>query len=149
MKYAPLVALLCACAPATKAVDHPTSGTPARDEWTHRTWEDKYDLMTGIVLPEMSKVFQAFYKEEAPSLTCKGCHGDDAEKVAFKMPNDLPSLNPKHMPDPHEEMGAFMTEQVVPKMQQLLGISAGTGEGGNGKRGFGCFSCHPTRGAKK
>lgn len=144
MKYVPLIVLLIGCAPAIKSVDHPASGTPARDEWTHRTWEDKYELMTGIVLPEMSKVFQAFYKEDAPMLTCKGCHGDDAEKVAYKMPNDLPALNPAHMPDPHEEMGAFMTEQITPKMQQLLGISAW-----DGKSGFGCFSCHPKRGARK
>jgi hypothetical protein len=143
MRFLPVL-VLCACAPATKPVDHPVGGTPARDEWTHRTWEDKYDLMTGFVRPEMSKLFMTFYKEDAPTLTCKGCHGEDAEKVAYRMPNDLPALNPAHMPDPHEEMGAFMTEQVTPKMQQLLGISAW-----DGKQGFGCFSCHPMRGAKK
>jgi hypothetical protein len=136
---------LAACAKppvtATTPIAKPATA-PARDDWEGRTWEDKYDLMSGFVLPNMSALFQRFYEQPDPVMTCLDCHGEDAEQVAYRMPNKLPRLDPRHMPDPNEDEARFMYTQVTPTMQKLLGrppFDPTT------KKGFGCFSCHPSK----
>jgi hypothetical protein len=125
-----------------------TPSPPAADSgdaWSSLSWEERHDQMTWLVHPRMARLFQRFEKTQSPELTCRTCHGSDAEKVQYRMPNGLPPLDPVHMPDPHEgpdaEITKFMYEEVTPTMADLLGVPVGDLRS---RRGFGCFSCHPT-----
>jgi hypothetical protein len=123
----------------------PNAALPARvaaatsDDWASLSWEDRHDQMTFLVLPNMARLFQEFQRKPDPDLTCRSCHGADAERVAYRMPNGLHPLDPAHMPDPASSVAKFMTEQVTPKMIDFLGVEPFDAQSG---RGFGCFNCH-------
>jgi hypothetical protein len=145
------VAVLPACARSTAANVAPAVGPLAsappsarRDSWSESSWEERHDQMTWLVHPDMAKLFQRFEKTPYPELTCRTCHGADAEQVQYKMPNGLPALDPLHMPDPNSgpdaEITKFMYDEVTPRMADLLGVDLRDPRTG---RGFGCFSCHP------
>ena len=118
--------------------------------WSALSWEERHDTMTFAVLPNMSRLFQRFRGSPAPDMTCRTCHGEDAERVGYAMPHGLPPLDPQRMPDPHArdakeaKMAKFMTEEVTPAMADLLGMPRL--EPGQ-KQGFSCFNCHPSRSA--
>jgi hypothetical protein len=119
---------------------------PAEDTWATLSWEDRHDQMTFEVLPSMAELFQTFDGAPYPELTCRTCHGKDAEEVHYKMPHGLPPLDPAHMPEPgtHDRtarLTRFMIEEVLPKMVALLDTRPYDPVT---KRGFGCFKCHPT-----
>ena len=104
--------------------------------------------MTFAVLPNMARSFQTFRGSEAPDMTCRTCHGPDAEAVAYRMPHGLPSLDPSRLPrrdarDPNlARTVRFMEDEVTPAMANLLGMPVvRPGEPG----GFSCFTCHPSR----
>jgi hypothetical protein len=113
----------------------------AGDEWRQKSWEERHDVMTWLVLPTMARKFQAFAGSEYPELSCFSCHGADAEQVKYKMPHVLPALDPAHLPDPqsknaHEARYAtFMTDEVTPTMRELLGMPE-----------LSCMTCHPRAG---
>jgi hypothetical protein len=101
--------------------------------------------MTWVVHPNMARLFQRFAKTESPELTCRTCHGADAEQVQYKMPHGLPALDPTRLPDPagagrEARIAKFMIEEVTPQMAELLGVALYDPRTG---RGFGCFGCHP------
>jgi hypothetical protein len=135
------LALICglalsACSPARPGTaPAPSSPATARtgDDWSSMSWEDRHDLMTWTVLPNMSPVFQKVFATPDPSLSCRTCHGANAEAVAYKMPNTLPPLDPARMPT--GPVADAMKRAVVPEMTQLLGTTVG------------CFTCHPTQAA--
>jgi len=127
----PELLLLVAC--ATHATPR-SAGTPRRDEWTPLTWEERHSAMTFRVLPNMGRLFEGYRHEDAPRLTCRTCHGQDAEQVAYAMPHALPALDPEHMPDRSRPIVAFMMDEVTPTMADLLGVNRAT---------FSCFACHP------
>ena len=113
------------------------------------TWEDRHDAMTFLVLPNMARLFQRFEGAAYPTMTCRTCHGADAEDVGYKMPHGLPALDPAHLPDGHDpdprraRLAQFMIDQVAPQMAELVGDASHE----NGPaRTFSCFGCHPTRG---
>lgn len=103
--------------------------------------------MTFVVLPNMAHVFQSFAGTRDPELTCRSCHGRDADRVAFAMPHGLSALDPKHMPDPNSpdakeaRITRFMIDEVTPTMARLLGQPL---RDNTTKQGISCFSCHPT-----
>lgn len=96
------------------------------------TWERKHDVMTFLVLPNMARLFQRYQHKPYPDLTCRTCHGEDGEKIGYRMPNDLHPLDPHHLPR-QSAVARFMWRSVTPKMDDLL----------DAPRGFSCFSCHP------
>jgi hypothetical protein len=121
------------------------AATAQGDAWSSLTWEERHDQMTWLIHPRMARLFQRFEKTASPELTCRTCHGSDAEKVQYKMPHGLPPLDPMNMPDPKDgadaEVAKFMYEEVTPTMAGLLGVDVGDSRSGHG---FGCFSCHPS-----
>jgi hypothetical protein len=123
---------------ATAPARAPSATQASEDEWTPLSWEDRHDLMTWAVLPNMGRVFWKFEGKAAPEMSCRTCHGKDAEAVAYKMPNGLPALDPAHMPSAtsanakEARMVTFMQDEVVPKMRDLLGAPQ-----------LSCFTCHP------
>jgi hypothetical protein len=143
-----LAALLVGCGSHTRAGAVDTSRVPAKadnDEWSRATWEERHDVMTFAVLPNMARSFQRFRGASVPDLTCRSCHGLDAEAVAFKMPHGLSALDPQHLPvpgsaSPRARMAQFMFDVVVPEMTELIGVEGYDRRTG---RGFGCFNCHP------
>ncbi|HLK39993.1 MAG TPA: hypothetical protein VKU41_24725 [Polyangiaceae bacterium] len=141
---APMVLVACATGPARPS-------TPARTragDWLAMTWEERHDVMTFAVLPNMARAFQRFRGSVAPDLTCRTCHGPDAEAVAYRMPHGLSALDPSRLParddgDPNVARTVrFMQDEVTPAMADLLGVPlARPGE----PLGFSCFHCHPSR----
>jgi hypothetical protein len=115
------------------------------------TWEERHDAMTFLVLPNMARLFERFEGTPYPTLTCRSCHGDDAEAVQYRMPHGLPALDPDHLPgagdaDPRTaRLARFMIEEVTPQMADLVGVPLQDGRTGGG---FSCFNCHPARGAR-
>lgn len=112
-------------------------------EWGRKSWEERHDVMTWLVLPTMARKFQAFAGTEYPELSCFSCHGADAELRRYEMPHGLPALDPAHLPDPHSKdarearYAAFMTDEVTPAMQELLEMPE-----------LSCMTCHPLAGRK-
>ena len=122
------------------------SSVPASgDTWATSSWEDRHDTMEFVVHPNMARLFQQHYRKPAPDMTCRTCHGADAEAVQYKMPHGLPALDPAHLPDgsgsdARARTAKFMIEEVTPKMIDLLEVAPYDPKT---KRGFGCFNCHP------
>jgi hypothetical protein len=123
------------------------------------SWEDRHDVMTFAVLPNMARTFQRFNGSADPDMTCATCHGADAEGVKYAMPHGLPALDPARMPDPdgpdprEARMAKFMIEEVTPAMADLLGVppaarvarAGRVDRGADPKGAFSCFNCHPSR----
>jgi len=132
-----------AAAPRTSA-----RAPAADDAWATMSWEDRHRAMTFLVHPNMARLFQRFQGKRYPDLTCRTCHGADAESVAYTMPRALPPLDPRHLPAPSDggargRTAKFMLEEVTPQMADLLGVAPYDAKTG---RGFGCFNCHPRSG---
>jgi hypothetical protein len=127
-----------ACAAHAPAASGPgiAGGSAHRNAWAPLTWEERHSEMTFLVLPNMARLFQRHDGRPAPDLTCRSCHGEDAEQVAYAMPHGLAALDPRHMPDPRDDRVRFMADEVTPKMADLLGID---------RADFTCFACHPGR----
>jgi hypothetical protein len=121
---------------------------PSQVAWSTTSWEDRHDVMTFAVLPNMARTFQRFKGSADPDMTCRTCHGNDAELVHYAMPHGLPALDPEHLPDPNgpdpkqARMAKFMTDEVTPAMADLLGVPLAADR--DPKHGFTCFRCHPS-----
>jgi hypothetical protein len=104
--------------------------------------------MTFTVLPNMARLFQRFRQTSDPDLTCRSCHGVDAESVYYKMPHGLSPLDPNRLPNPESSdpqearMARFMADEVTPTMAELLEVPRFDPRT---RQGFSCFNCHPTR----
>jgi hypothetical protein len=140
--------LLGACAAASSGASARPAVQPSRsDDWRTAGWEDRHDTMTFAVLPTMARAFQDFNGTAYPDMTCRTCHGADAERIQYKMPNSLPPLDPQHLPDvksadaKEARTARFMVEVVTPRMANLLGV---TPFDPVTKTGLSCFSCHPS-----
>ena len=123
---------VASCATAPPPVPAKVVPVAADDEWARASWDDRHDTMEFVVHPNMARLFQAHAKQPDPDMTCRTCHGADAEAVNYAMPHGLPALDPAHMPN--DETAKFMAEEVTPKMIELLGTTP---------QHFGCFNCHP------
>jgi hypothetical protein len=154
LKLLAAATLLLACAaPRTSAgaSDRAAAaqGSHADPTWSALSWEERHDVMTFAVLPNMSRLFQRFRAASAPDMTCRTCHGEDAERIGYAMPHGLPAIDPRRMPDPNAhdakeaKMAKFMIEEVTPAMADLLSIPRGEPPGS--RQGFSCFNCHPSR----
>jgi len=147
LAWAWALAIVSACGGSTVA----PVATPRREAptWPTSSWEDRHSLMTFAVLPNMARAWQEHDGAPDPTMTCRTCHGANAEEVAYRMPNTLPPLDPAHLPsrtsrDPREAKTArFMFDVVVPQMTELLDAPPYDAKTG---RGFFCFDCHPKGG---
>ncbi|MGZ3473430.1 MAG: hypothetical protein ACXWUG_03290 [Polyangiales bacterium] len=131
MRLAIAAILLVSCA---KNAPSPPQPATVADEWSQTSWEDRHDAMTWMVLPNMARAFQRFHGSEDPTLTCRSCHGKDAEEVGYAMPHGLPKLAriPRAGDPTLTKTERFMIEEVVPQMREMLGAP-----------NLSCESCHP------
>jgi hypothetical protein len=109
------------------------------DKLTH---DQKMDFMKKKVVPAMKPLFQKFDAKKFANFNCKTCHGKDADKNKFKMPNGmLPKLDfaalkaGKQAP----KMAEFMGKTVKPGMAKLLEQPEYSE---SEPKGFGCLECH-------
>jgi len=103
--------------------------------------------MTFVVQPTMARRYQEFYHTEAPTLTCRSCHGEDAERVRYQIAyTPIEDLKPSqvrqlYLPGANlSDEQRFKRDVVTPLMADLMGMpeyDAATGSG------FSCFGCHP------
>jgi hypothetical protein len=122
------------------APDAGAPAEPAKPAWAEMNAAQRAEYMKTAVVPKMSELFKEWEpKEFAEGVNCVTCHGPNAKKGEFKMPNPkLPKIN-EAMMKKHPQAVKFMSEQVVPEMSKLLGVvpfDPAT------KTGFGCMNCH-------
>jgi hypothetical protein len=138
---AAVATLLCACGGAQHGA---AAGAGEDVPWPQKTRPQRMQYMREVVAPEMNKVFVAYDGERFKDFGCPTCHGENMQKVGFKMPNDLPALTSEgtlekaHARD--AKMTDFMEQRVVPKMAELLHSKPGPASGSGA---FDCFDCHP------
>ncbi len=127
-----LIAIALACGPTANTSKTTPAPPPRTDRWSKLGFEDRHSVMTFTVLPNMARTWRDFQKTPSPEMTCRTCHGKDAEANDYKMPNpSLPHIDPAHPPP--GPMTEFMKTRMVPDMINLLGASA---------EHFGCNTCH-------
>ena len=131
--------------PSTAAPEAPVDAAPpepAAPVWKDMNAAQRAEYMKTAVVPKMSELFKEFdAKEFAEGVNCVTCHGPNAKKGEFKMPNPklpkVPSFEAAMKKSP--KAAKFMAENVVPTMSKLLGVvpyDPAT------KVGFGCMNCH-------
>jgi len=133
-----LFAIACASTATTTATTATMTATTtntvaAKDEWSTQSFVEKHETMTFVVLPNMARSFAKFRGDKVPKLRCVSCHGENAEQVKYRMPNDsVRALDPNQMPGVDDgPWPKFMIEEVMPAMKQMTGDPNLT-----------CFSCH-------
>ena len=96
-------------------------------------------FMKEVILPRMSKVFQASDAKKYAEFSCKTCHGPE-----YKEPDEfLPHLTLKNgkitaFAD-KPAVSKFMAEKVVPEMAAAMGMKPYDPKT---NEGFGCGGCH-------
>jgi hypothetical protein len=126
--------ILAAVLPACGASAH-APRAKVHDDFAGLDWEQRHDVMTFVVLPNMGRLFQSYRRTAAPDLTCESCHGEDAEAIGYRMPNGrLAALDAALLPKAGDSpMAKFMIERVTPEMSELIAAPVT------------CFSCHPQK----
>ncbi len=126
----------CACGPTARTshtASHAASPQATDDAWKRLSFEDRHSVMTFKILPNMARTWRDWKKTEYPEMTCRTCHGKDAEVVNYKMPNpSLPPIDPAH--PPQNAASQFMQTRVVPDMIAMLETTP---------EHFSCNACHP------
>ncbi len=122
------------------------SGSAAANDFNFDKLDHKarVEFMKTKVMPAMKTAFQDFDAKKFGKFNCKTCHGKNAEKNKFKMPNaDIPKLDfaalkaGKQAP----KMAEFMGKTVEPQMAQLLNMPVYNPEKPDPSQ-FGCLGCH-------
>ncbi len=109
------------------------------DKLTH---DEKVDFMKKKVMPNMKPLFVKFDGKKFAKFNCKTCHGKDADKRKFKMPNPgLPKLDFAQLKAGKQapKMAEFMGKSVKPEMAKLLQQPEYSE---SNPKGFGCLECH-------
>ena len=129
------VLFVISCGPHTVAQPSHVQEAPTQrdDRWAKLSFEDRHSVMTFTVLPNIARTWRDFRHTADPEMTCRTCHGQDAESVDYRMPNPaLAKIDPAH--PPAGPVAAFMKEKMVPEMIDLVGTTP---------EHFSCKSCHP------
>jgi hypothetical protein len=131
-----------ACGGSKKGAEYEPKSETA---WKDKSREQRMDWMAVAVFPKMRQLFQEQDPEKYADFACQTCHGEQMERVDFRMPNDLFALEKSDTlakaKEYDEKTTDFMLGGVVPEMAKLLDMDAYTLEN---QSGFGCTGCHPT-----
>jgi hypothetical protein len=135
-----------ACGGSGKGAEDASKGDEPKTEtpWKKMSREQRMDWMAVAVFPKMRRLFHEQDREKYEDFACQTCHGNEMERVDFKMPNDLFALEKadtiSKAKEYDEKTTDFMLGAVVPEMAKLLDMDAYTLEH---QSGFGCMGCHP------
>src|SRR5437868_1971106 len=67
---------------------------PKTKAWDDMNKDEKKAVMKKVVVPKMTALFKEFDAEKYKQVRCTLCHGEQAKKDKFGMPNpDLPKLD--------------------------------------------------------
>lgn len=93
---------------------------------------EKFTFMGTTVTPDMAEVFQAFDAERYADFSCNTCHPQGSADGDYLMPDaGLMPLRNEDFPYT-SDIGLFMSEEVLPANQDLLGPPDGSP----------CLECH-------
>lgn len=121
-----------------------TSGSESaeRPAWDDMTDEQRGRYMAEVVVPAMRPLFQDHDAERYADFGCATCHGANAHEVHFHMPNGLHPLDHQTIMATFQSTdpsATWMTQQVWPRMAELIGEPPFDRETGEG---FRCTNCH-------
>lgn len=146
MKYVlSLSLLLCACGPKPGANTGGGASAVLPDvPFESLDHDQRIQFMKEQVVPTMTPLFQKHDAEKYKDFGCKTCHGEDAAKGEFHMPNDkLPKLNFADMSKFKPADVEWMKNEIKPTMARLLREPEFSQEN---PQGFGCLHCHTADG---
>lgn len=102
--------------------------------------DQQIQFMKEVVVPTMTPLFKDHDPKEFAEFGCQTCHGPNAEKGEFEMPNPgLPKLNFADMTKHKKEDLEWMGKVIKPTMAKLLKEPEYSPETPDG---FGCVHCH-------
>lgn len=125
---------------ATSGAEAEATGAPLA--FRDMSPEQRGQFMHDVVVPAMEELFQAHDAERFANFSCRTCHGENAREVGFHMPNGIAPLTHEQIGaafSSEEPMAVFMTQQVWPRMGELLQEPLFNPETGEG---FSCMNCH-------
>jgi hypothetical protein len=135
MKRIALVLFAFSCSGTHTRAAQPSHDAPGgeharEDKWAKLSFEERHSVMTFTVLPNMARTWRDFKHTQDPEMTCRTCHGQDAEAVSYRMPNpSLAKIDPAH--PPVNDTATFMKTKMVPEMTNFVSAPVG------------CNTCHP------
>jgi mono/diheme cytochrome c family protein len=150
MKAVLLVAVLAACGgkpssttttPEASKVQEPPKALPDVP-FDDLDQDQREEFMKQKVVPAMKAVFQNHDPKAYADFGCQTCHGKDAAKGRFDMPNDdLPKIGKTtDWTKFKQEDVDWMKNEVKPAMAKVMNQAEWTPEN---PKGFGCLECHP------
>lgn len=130
-----------ACAPPASDVPGIDLGAPDIG-WARKNQEQRFGFMAAQVQPRMHALFEGYDEGYAEDFSCQLCHGEDAERIDWRMPNEnlfaLPLENTLETSLEYDaEMTNFMSSEVTPALKEMLNTGLGEPVVAN------CLSCHP------
>lgn len=154
MKRLLLIAMIAACggkSSSSTTTPTPPAGSGATAEATKPLPDVPFDqldqdqraqFMKEKVVPAMKPVFQNHDAKAYADFGCKTCHGKEAEKGHFDMPNpELPKIGKStDWSKFKKEDIEWMKNDVKPTMAKILQQPEWSPEN---PKGFGCVECHP------
>ena len=152
MKRLLLIALVAACGgkpSTTTTTPTPPAGSAAEATkplpdvpFDQLDQDQRAQFMKEKVVPGMKAVFQNHDPKMYADFGCQTCHGKEAEKGHFDMPNpDLPKIGKTtDWSKFKKEDIEWMKNDVKPTMAKILGQPEWSPEN---PKGFGCVECHP------
>ena len=104
--------------------------------------DQRAQFMKEKVVPAMKPVFQSHDPKAYADFGCKTCHGKEAAKGHYDMPNpDLPKIGKStDWSKFKKEDIDWMKNDVKPTMAKILQQPEWSPEN---PKGFGCLECHP------
>ncbi len=105
--------------------------------------DQRAQFMKEKVVPAMKPVFQNHDPKAYADFGCKTCHGKEADKEHFDMPNaDLPKIGKTtDWSKFKKEDVEWMKNDVKPAMAKIMNEPEWSPEN---PKGFGCLECHPS-----
>jgi hypothetical protein len=145
------VALIAACGGKSTTTTTPTppagpteaAAKPLPDvPFDQLDQDQRAQFMKEKVVPAMKPVFQNHDPKAYAEFGCKTCHGKEAEKGHFDMPNaDLPKIGKTTDWSKFETKDVdWMKDEVKPAMAKVMNMPEWTPEN---PKGLGCTACHP------
>lgn len=125
--------------PTTEAAPKPLPNVP----FDQLDQDQRAQFMKEKVVPAMKPVFQNHDAAKYAEFGCKTCHGKEAEKGHFDMPNmELPKIGKStDWSKFKKEDIDWMKKDVKPAMAKIIGEPEWSPEN---PKGFGCAECHPS-----
>ncbi|HEY4159251.1 MAG TPA: hypothetical protein VGM29_14180 [Polyangiaceae bacterium] len=132
-------------APAAPETPAPSTSAAPAEPAAPAAWADdlpvdqKKAFMKAVVMPRMSKVFQAFNADHYKDFSCHTCHGQKFSLTQEALPKLTFAGGKMTAFKDKPEVAKFMMDKVEPEMASIFGKPVFDMKT---KQGFGCNGCH-------